>query len=52
MVEDADELDDDVREQLSEEEAELRAYLLRGEQLQEETIEKFAAQFWNKEPYK
>ena len=47
-----DDLDADVREKLSEEEAELRAYLLRGEQLQEETIERFAAQFWKREPYK
>ena len=47
-----EDLDTDVREKLSEEEAELRAYLLRGEQLQEETIGKFATQFWKKEPYK
>lgn len=45
-------LDDDVREQLTEGEAELRAYLLHGDSLTEETIEKHATQFWNSEPYK
>ena len=37
---------------LTEREAEIRSYLLDGEPLSEETIEKFASIFWNQEPYK
>lgn len=47
-----EDLDSDVREQLNEREEEIRAYLLRGEALSEETIEKYTAQFWHEEPYR
>ena len=47
-----EDLDSDVREQLNEKEEEIRAYLLRGEALSEETIEKYAALFWHEEPYR
>lgn len=43
-----DDLDEDVRE----EEAELRTYLLHGESLSEDTMDKYTAQFWDTEPYK
>ena len=47
-----EDLEDDVREKLTDEEGEIRSYLLHGEPLSEETIEKYASQFWNSEPYK
>ena len=47
-----DDLDEDVREALTEHEEELRAYLLHGESLSEETIDKYTSQFWDSEPYK
>ena len=47
-----EELDDDVYEALTEQEEELRAYLLHGEPLSEDTIDKYTAQFWEIEPYK
>ena len=47
-----DGLDEDVREALTEEEGELRAYLLHGEAISEDTMDKYTAQFWNTEPYK
>ena len=46
------ELDEDVREALTEQEEELRAYLLHGEALSEETMDIFTTQFWDTEPYK
>ena len=45
-------LDADVKVELNEEEAEIRAYLLHGEALSEETIEKYATTFWQEEPYR
>ena len=45
-------LDDDVRVKLSEEESEIRGFLVHGEALSEETTEKFISKFWNEEPYK
>ena len=45
-------LDSDVKVALTEVEAEIRSYLLHGEPLSEETIEKFANIFWNHEPYR
>ena len=47
-----DDLDSDTKERLTEEESEIRAYLLHGDQLSEETIEKFTRQFWREEPFK
>ena len=41
-----------MRETLTEEEVEIRTYLLRGESLSEDTIDKYTAQFWNTDPYK
>ena len=49
---DGEDLDSDVREQLTEAEGELRAYLLHGDPLSQETMEKYCTQFWNTEPYK
>lgn len=46
------ELDEDVREPLTEEEAELRAYLLHGEALSENVMDKYTSEFWDMEPYK
>ncbi len=50
--EEEEDLDADVREKLSDEEGEIRSYLLHGDPLSEETIEKYTPQFWNSEPYK
>ena len=47
-----EDLDEDVREALTEEEGELRAYLLHGEPLSEDAMDKHTAQFWDTEPYK
>ena len=47
-----EELNADVKFSLSDEEAEIRSYLLHGDPLSEQTIEKFAGIFWNSEPYK
>ncbi len=47
-----DDLDSDVKEKLTDEEAEIRGYLLHGDTLSEETIEKYASQFWNSDAYK
>lgn len=47
-----DDLDEDVRETLTEEEEELKAYLKNGESLSEDTMDKYTAQFWDTEPYK
>ena len=47
-----EELDADVKFSLTDEEAEIRSYLLHGDPLSEETIEKFAGVFWKSEPYK
>ena len=41
-----------MREALTEEEAEIKAYLLHGERLSEDTMDKYTAQFWNTDPYK
>ena len=43
---------DDIREELSEREAELRQYLLHNEPLSEETIIELASQFWHQEPFR
>ena len=45
-------LDEDVRVALTEEEKELQAYLLHGEALSEDSMDKYTAQFWDTEPYK
>ena len=45
-------MDEDVREALTEEEEEIRAYLLHGEPLSEQTIDNYISQFWEKEPFK
>ncbi len=47
-----EELDADVKFPLTEEEAEIRSYLLHDEPLSEGTLEKLAGIFWNNEPYK
>ena len=47
-----EDLDEDVFEALTEQEEELKAYLLHGEALSEDTIDKYTAQFWDTEPYK
>ena len=47
-----EELDADVKFSLTEEEAEIRSYLLYDEPLSEDTLEKLAGIFWNNEPYK
>lgn len=47
-----EDLDSDVKEKLSDEEGEIKAYLSHGDALSEETIEKYVSQFWNSEPYK
>ena len=49
---DDEELDADVKVALTENEAEIRSYLIHNEPLSEETIEKFANIFWNSEPYR
>ena len=51
-IDSGDGLDEDVREALTEEERELRAYLLHGEAISEDTMDKYTAQFWDTEPYK
>ncbi|CAI8010883.1 Adenylate kinase 9 [Geodia barretti] len=47
-----EDLDEDVRVALTEEERELRAYLLHGEALSEDSMDNYTAQFWDTEPYK
>ena len=47
-----EDLDADVKVALTENEAEIRSYLIDNEPLSEETIEKFANIFWNNEPYR
>ena len=42
----------DVKLALTDWEAEIRSYLIDGEAMSEETLEKFANIFWNQEPYK
>ena len=51
-MEEEEDLDSDVLEKLTEEEQEVRSYLLHGDPLSEETMEKYCAKFWNTEPYK
>ena len=50
--EEEEDLDSDVLEKLTEEEQEVRSYLLHGDALSEETMEKYCTQFWNTELYK
>ena len=50
--EEEEDLDSDVLEKLMEEEQEVRSYLLHGDPLSEEAMEKYCAKFWNIEPYK
>ena len=47
-----EDLDSDVKVALTENEMEIRSYLIHNEPLSEETIEKFANIFWNSEPYR
>lgn len=46
------ELDPDIRIQLSDEEAEIQSFLLNGENLSDETLQKYMEPFWSSEPYK
>ena len=46
------ELDPDIRIPLSDEEAEIQSFLLNGENLSDETLQKYMEPFWSSEPYK